>query len=240
MDHQHGKLPACYYIKRLGLEHESEDVLSSITQQLPDQALSTNSAHMINYLNKILLEEDADENSDDLLFRDPAVLRAAEDYFYEALGENLSLDSSVGSPEGISVGTSSSDIEPHCVSVQSSSSSRTNLDGLNGSLYSFDSANLLRNIHFDDEATSIFQFHSSLEEAKKFFPSINPMVIHFSDKYPLELESEELNSGSAVRVEKNHSADSCRGRKHYRACESGLEEEKEEEKSRKQTAVYEE
>ncbi|CAH9111549.1 unnamed protein product [Cuscuta epithymum] len=132
----------------------------------------------------------------------------------------------------VSEARKASQLEPHCVSVQSSS--------LNGSLYSFDSANLLRNIHFDDEATSIFQFHSSLEEAKKFFPSINPMVIHFSDKYPLELESEELNSGSAVRVEMDHSADSCRGRKHYRACESGLEEEKEEERSRKQTAVYEE
>ncbi|CAH9081220.1 unnamed protein product [Cuscuta europaea] len=227
MDHHHGKLPSYYYIKRLGLEHESEDVLS---QQLPDQALSTKSAHMINYLNKILLEEDDDENSDDLLLGDPAALRAAEDYFYEALGENLSLDSSVGSQ----VGTSSSDIDAY------NSSSQTNLDGLNGSLYSFDRANLLPNIHFDDEATSIFQFHSGVGEAKRFFPSINPMVIHFGHKCPLELETEELNSGSALRVEKDHSADSCRGRKHYRASESGLEEEKEEERSRKQSAIYEE
>ncbi|CAH9111563.1 unnamed protein product [Cuscuta epithymum] len=248
MDHQPGRLPSYFHIKRLGLESESEGVLSPITEQCPNHALSTGSAHVINYLNKILLEEDVDESNDDLLLRDPIALRAAEDYFIEALSENLSFDSSVGSPEDISVGTSTSDIDlynsdhgeskssvtndPPCLSIQSSSSSQTTLDGLNGSLYSFDSAT----IRLDDEAAFILQFQRGVQEARRLFPAINPMVIHFDDKYPLDLETE----GSVVSVKKEHQADSCRGRKHYRASESGLEVEKEEERSRKQSAVYKE
>ncbi|CAH9074173.1 unnamed protein product [Cuscuta epithymum] len=169
----------------------------------------------------------------------------------QALSENLSFDSSVTSSNDSSVGTTGFDIDPVKskssvasdplrLSLQSTFSSQTNLNGLNGSLYNLDSANLVPNIFIDDGAASIFQFQRGVEEARRFFPAINPMVIHFDDKYPLDLETEELNSGTDVRFEKDYSADSCRGMKHYRAHESGLDDEKEEGRNKKQSAIYEE
>ncbi|CAH9111531.1 unnamed protein product [Cuscuta epithymum] len=244
-DHHHlTELPAYYSIKRLGLENESE---GAISQQRPNHALSVDSNRFINYLNMILLEDDTVENNDEFMFSDPTALRATEQYFYEALGENPSLDSSVGSPEGISVGASGSDVNLYSsgpgesnssgtsdLSIQSSSSSHTNLDD---SLYRFGSANLVPNILFGDQAMPIFQFQGGVEESRRFFPFINPMVIHFDDKYSFhQVTTEELASGSAVSIEKaDHSAGSCRRRKH-----NCLGEEKKEERIRKQNAACKE
>ncbi|CAH9081190.1 unnamed protein product [Cuscuta europaea] len=244
MDHNLTSLPDYYSIKRLGLENPSEGALS---QQHPNHALSIDSNRVINYLNKILLEDDTDENNDEFMFSDPNALRAAEHYFYEALGENPTFESSVESTEG----TSGSDVNLYSSAlgefksngtsdlwIQSSSSNHTNQDVLNDSLYSFGSANLVPNILFDDQTAPILQFQRSVEESRRFFPAINPMVIHFDDKYSLHpVTSEELTSGSAVSAEKeDHSAGSCRRRKHDRP----VEEKEEEERSRKQSAACKE
>ncbi|CAH9078575.1 unnamed protein product [Cuscuta europaea] len=201
MDHQLRWLPA-YSIKRFGLVDES------------DGALPTESGRVINYINQMLLGEDVDENNV-ALFCDPTSLRAAENYFHEALGENPSFDSNVGGPEDILAVTSTSNVE----------SSLTD-----ASLCSFGSANSVPNIFFDDEIASILQSPRGVEEATRFFHAINPMVINFDDKYSLHPESEDLTSGSTV----------SRARKHYRPGESGLDEEEEEEdgRRRKQSAPY--
>ncbi|CAH9081178.1 unnamed protein product [Cuscuta europaea] len=68
-------------------------------------------------------------------------------------------------------------------------------------------------------------------EARTFFPAINPKLIHFDDIC-------SLTKGGGVSLEEDHSADSCRGRKHYRPGECGLEEEQE--RSSKQSAAYKE
>ncbi|CAH9140171.1 unnamed protein product [Cuscuta epithymum] len=170
------------------------------------------SGRVIDYINQMLLGDDVDENSD-ALFCDPTALTAAENYFNEALGKNSSSDSNVTSPKDISVVTSSSDFEPVT----------------NDFLYSFGSAHSVPNISFDDKIASILESPRFVEEAKRFFPAINPMVINFDDKYSLHLETEDLNRGS----------------KHYRPRESGLDEEEEEEEEeeederrRKQSATY--
>ncbi|CAH9133982.1 unnamed protein product [Cuscuta epithymum] len=238
MDHNLTKLPAYYSLRRLGLENESEGVLS---QQHPNHALSIDSNRVINYLNKILLEDDIDENNDEFLFSDPTALRAAEHYFHEALGENPSFDSSVESPEGISdvnlYSSAPGESKSYGTSDLSFSSSHTNQDVLNDSFYNYGSANLVPNILFDDQTVPILQFQRSVEESRRFFPAINPMVIHFDDKYSLHpVTSEELTSGSAVSTEnEDTSAGSCRRRKHDRTVE-----EKEEERSRKQSAACKE
>ncbi|CAH9086540.1 unnamed protein product [Cuscuta epithymum] len=70
-----------------------------------------------------------------------------------------------------------------------------------------------------------------VEEARTSFPASNPRLIHFDDLY-------SLTRGGVVSIEKeDHSADSCRGRKHYRPGESGLEEEG---RSSKQSAAHKE
>ncbi|CAH9112229.1 unnamed protein product [Cuscuta epithymum] len=153
MDRQLRCLPV-YSIKRFGLENESEG------------ALSTDSSRVIDYINQMLLRDEVDENSD-ALFCDPTALTAAENYFNEALGENSSSHSNVTSPKDILAVTSSSDVEPVT----------------NDFLYGFGSAHSAPNISFDDKIASILQSPRGVEEAKKFFPTINRMVINFDDKY---------------------------------------------------------
>ncbi|CAH9112226.1 unnamed protein product [Cuscuta epithymum] len=202
MDHQLRWSPA-YSIKRFGLVEES------------DGAFPTDSGHVINYINQMLLGEDVDENNVSL-FCDPTSLRAAENYFHEALGENPSFDSNVGRPEDILAVTSSSNVE----------SSVTD-----DSVYSFGSANSVPSIFFDDEIASILKSPRGVEEARRFIPAINPMVINFDDQYSSHPETEDLTSGSTM----------SRVGKHYRPGESGLDEEVEEdERRRKQSAAYKE
>ncbi|CAH9081182.1 unnamed protein product [Cuscuta europaea] len=71
-----------------------------------------------------------------------------------------------------------------------------------------------------------------VEETRTFFPTSNPMLIHFDEIYP-------LIRGGVVTIEKEeHSTDSYRGMKHFRSRESEIEEEKGEGRSRKQSAAY--
>ncbi|CAH9144516.1 unnamed protein product [Cuscuta epithymum] len=70
-----------------------------------------------------------------------------------------------------------------------------------------------------------------VEEVSTSFPASNPRLIHFDSLF-------SLTRGGVVSIEEeDHSADSSRGRKHYRPGESGLEEE---ERSSKQSATHKE
>ncbi|CAH9128275.1 unnamed protein product [Cuscuta epithymum] len=115
---------------------------------------------------------------------------------------------------------------------------QANLDGLNSSIYSSDeSANLVPHLFFDDQIASILPFQRGVEESRRFFGAINPMVIHLDNKYLMQPEmTKELIIGSAVSTEReDHRVGACKGRKHDRPSEN-----KDEERSWKQSATYEE
>ncbi|CAK9139493.1 unnamed protein product [Ilex paraguariensis] len=96
------------------------------------------------------------------------------------------------------------------------------------------SPDLVPNIFSDRE--SILQFKKGMEEASKFLPSGNQLIIDL-DRYNLPLETREAAPEVVVKMEKDkrdYSPDGSRGRKHHHPGNSDLEEER----SSKQSAVY--
>ncbi|KAM7501880.1 hypothetical protein LguiB_000784 [Lonicera macranthoides] len=91
--------------------------------------------------------------------------------------------------------------------------------------------NFVQDIFSDSE--SILQFKRGMEEASKFLPSYNPLVIDL-DKYSLPAESKEDDVEYVVKQEKEDSPNGSRGRKHYYQEDDGFEEER----NSKQLAVY--
>ncbi|CAK9139157.1 unnamed protein product [Ilex paraguariensis] len=107
-------------------------------------------------------------------------------------------------------------------------------NNVNSQVDSSASAQLVPNIFSDRE--SILQFQRGMEEARKFLPSGNPLIIDL-DKYNLPHESKEVAQEVVVKVEKDERDDSfngSRGRKHHHQEDDDLEEER----SSKQSAVY--
>ncbi|KAL3530766.1 hypothetical protein ACH5RR_010088 [Cinchona calisaya] len=107
-------------------------------------------------------------------------------------------------------------------------------NSIDGQVDSFVSNNLIPNIFSDSE--SILQFKKGMEEARKFLPTGNQLIIDL-DKYALPPKSDENFVESKVKVEKDesdYSSNGSRGRKHLHRQESDLEEQR----SSKQSAVY--
>ncbi|XP_027158482.1 scarecrow-like protein 14 [Coffea eugenioides] len=107
---------------------------------------------------------------------------------------------------------------------------------MNGQLNSLAYNNPIPNIFSDSE--SILQFKKGMEEASKFLPSGNQLIIDL-DKYALPPKSEEIFLESKVKEEKDdgdHSPNGSRGRKHLHRQESDIEQQR----SSKQSAVYDE
>ncbi|KAL7173370.1 hypothetical protein ACSBR2_032772 [Camellia fascicularis] len=104
-------------------------------------------------------------------------------------------------------------------------------DDSNGLIDPSMSSHLVSNIFSNSE--SILQFNRGMEEAKKFLPKNNPLVI---DLDALPPESEERASEVVVKVEEGResSPNGLRGRKNHHREDSDLEEER----SSKQSAVY--
>ncbi|CAL5424435.1 unnamed protein product [Camellia sinensis] len=104
-------------------------------------------------------------------------------------------------------------------------------DDSNGLIDPSMSSHLVSNIFSNNK--SILQFNRGMEEAKKFLPKNNPLVIDL-DALPPELE--ERASEVVVKVEEGRetSPNGSRGRKNHHREDSGLEEER----SSKQSGVY--
>ncbi|KAM7522177.1 hypothetical protein LguiA_012079 [Lonicera macranthoides] len=120
---------------------------------------------------------------------------------------------------------------------QWSSSSSNNLsNNVNGVMEPYASNHIMQNIFSDSD--SILQFQRGMEEASKFLPTGNPLVIDL-DKFSLPVESKENDQEVVVKVEKNESEESPDGsrgrRKHYHQFDSDFDEE---ERSSKQLAIY--
>ncbi|EOY33999.1 GRAS family transcription factor isoform 1 [Theobroma cacao] len=104
----------------------------------------------------------------------------------------------------------------------------------NGLMESSLSELLVQNIFSDKE--SVLQFQRGFEEASKFLPSSNQLIIDLeSNKFPMVQKGKVPNL--VVKVEKDereNSPDELRGRKNHERDDGGLEEER----SNKQSAVY--
>ncbi|CAH9144124.1 unnamed protein product [Cuscuta epithymum] len=203
--------------------------------------LDTDSVHK--YLSQFLLEEESIDGNNLNIFFDPIALSATENSFYEALYDNPSspVHSNAGSSrygvERIDLHNSDilSIVDPR--ESESSvacrhpdtpvkSSSQANSDGLNSSLYTFDSelfsqmdaflsANSVSKVFFNDDAEAILQFKRGVDDANRFLHANKHLVINLNNY----LVTPDLYNG----------------KKHYHSDKSGSEEES----RSKHCAVYE-
>lgn len=108
-------------------------------------------------------------------------------------------------------------------------------DNGNTNMSSFGNASLLQNLFSDSE--SIMQFRRGMEEASKFLPTSNQLIIDL-DKYVLPQKSEDITQPAVIKVEKDESDDSLnglKGRKHHYPEDGDLHDA---ERSSKQSAIY--
>ncbi|CAH9094274.1 unnamed protein product [Cuscuta europaea] len=169
----------------------------------------------LKYISQMLLEDsNIDENNNTSLYYDPISLRAAENFFYDALHQNPSSPNQ----EPLFVNNKSGSRDS---TFRSSSSCNTGLSKSyeeRSNRTSF-SLNSIMNTQMDSlntvsDTESILQFKRGMEEASRFLPS----------EYQLLLSKDK------------GSADSSRGKKHQHSCDAGLQEER----RTKQSAVYKE
>lgn len=122
------------------------------------------------------------------------------------------------------------------VSSQSSSGAVNSSYGIgNTQMNSFGNTSLLQNLFSDSE--SILQFKRGMEEASKFLPNSNQLIIDL-DKYVLPQKSEDISPAVVIKVEKDETDDSSnglKGRKHHYPEDGYLEDM---ERSSKQSAIY--
>ncbi|KAL2486457.1 Scarecrow-like protein 14 [Abeliophyllum distichum] len=108
-------------------------------------------------------------------------------------------------------------------------------DNINIKVSSFENTSLIPNLFSDSE--SILQFKRGMEEASKFLPPSNQLIIDL-DKYTLPPKSDETTHRVTVKVEKDeidHLTNGSRGRKHHHPEDDNSENV---ERSSKQSAVY--
>ncbi|CAH9094269.1 unnamed protein product [Cuscuta europaea] len=187
------------------------------------------------HLTQYLLEEESiiDGNNPDMYF-DPIALIAVERSYYEALHHyhSSTFHSNAGSSKYDVGKFRSSEASSHPDIPIQSSLSQTNSDRLN--IDDFLSANSVPKIVCNDDTESILQLKRDVDDAGRFLNDDKQVVINL-DNY-LVSPSEELNGDAVTKIEKGHSADLCRGKKHYHLDKSGLEEEN----RIKHSAVYHE
>ncbi|KAI3450374.1 hypothetical protein Pfo_007039 [Paulownia fortunei] len=122
------------------------------------------------------------------------------------------------------------------VSSQSSFGTvNSSYDNANTQMNSIGNTSLLQNLFSDSE--SILQFKRGMEEASKFLPTSNQLIIDL-DKYVLPEKSEDITPAVVIKVEKDEIDDSpngLKGRKHHYPGDGDSEDV---ERSSKQSAIY--
>ncbi|KAI3772317.1 hypothetical protein L6452_03499 [Arctium lappa] len=220
------------------------------------------------YLNQILVEENM--GSKQSMFHDPFALQASSNEALckknPALQtSHLNFGPNVGSPEEVPYGSSSeyspysstsgsNFTDPRCLGSSDSFETKSSVtqthsreypsfgyttsiaNDVNDTMDSMINTHMVQNIFTDRE--SILQFKRGMEEASKFLPPSKPLFIDL-DKYDLPSDSTGAFPEVAVKVEKvemDNSSIGFRGRKHHHLEDNDYEDER----SSKQSAVYEE
>jgi hypothetical protein len=220
---------------------------------------------VLKYISQILLEENIEDKP--CLFYDPLGLQVTEKSFYDALGQkyppssNLHLEEptyinlNLGSPDDVFSASSGGDYGVSRISSTRNSTDRQwvsdvfqpNLQPANGSQFLANQSNgvtnigdgmelLAQNIFIDSE--SVLQFRRGLEEASKFLPRGNQLVIDLgTSMVSPELKGEDQKVElKGEKGEREISPDGLRGRKNHEREDEDVDVE--EGRSNKQSAVY--
>ncbi|KAL9170985.1 hypothetical protein ABFS82_04G181000 [Erythranthe guttata] len=207
------------------MDYPDSFALSSTTSYETESPDDQDSDPVLKFLNQILIEENMEEKSS--MFHDPLALIATEKSLYEVLGQQY--PPSPRHPLNY-------DNAPSFDSFFRSSPEYTNSSNAIG----FGENNFSGQNLFTD-ADSIMQFKKGMEEANKFLPTVNPLIIDL-DKYELPPKSDDITPSVIVKVEKekDETEDSPKGlkgkiRKHHDPDE---DDSLDMERSSKQSAIY--
>ncbi|KAI8523770.1 hypothetical protein RHMOL_Rhmol13G0098100 [Rhododendron molle] len=214
---------------------------------------------VLKFINTILMEENMEQKP--CMFHDPLALQATEKSLYDVIGEkypvspnqpplyfnqnsespNENLFSSSSEQSSNSNTTSGNSVEsqwivdPGTFGYNFEATTESSTDNSIGPMNSSMGSHLIPNMISDSQF--ILQFKRGVEEASKFLPSNNPLIIDL-ESYTMAPGSKEVAPEVVVKTEKDEREDSpnvSRGRKnrHHRE-DSDLEEER----SSKFSAVY--
>ncbi|XP_024968070.1 scarecrow-like protein 14 [Cynara cardunculus var. scolymus] len=205
------------------------------------------------YLNEFLVEEDMESKQS--TFHNPFTLQTSplnfgpnvespEEVLYGSSSEYSTYSSTSGSnftdPRWLgssdSFETKSSVTQTHSREYPSFGYTTRLTNDVNDTMDSFINTQMAQNIFTNSE--SILQFKRGMEEASKFLPPSKPLFIDLG-KFDLPSDSTDASLEVAVKVEKvemDNSSIGFRGRKHHHLEDNDYEDER----SSKQSAVYEE
>ncbi|KAL5580976.1 hypothetical protein UlMin_013418 [Ulmus minor] len=207
---------------------------------------------VLKYISQILMEEKMEEKP--CMFYDPLGLQDTEKSFYDALGENYPYSSHrVDTPEStssnstkstsststgtITAGSPQWPSEEYRASLSQNQPSNENNFQLNvGNGFSDSSVNEFLADNIFRHSNSVSQFQRGLEEASKFLPKGNPIVIDL-ESISLSLDLKGEAPKVVVKTEKvdgENSPSGSRTRKNHEREDT----EPDEERSNKQSAVY--
>ncbi|KAL8057386.1 hypothetical protein ABFX02_04G180500 [Erythranthe guttata] len=213
------------YLELDVLDYPDSFAPSSSTSYETESPDDQDSDPVLKFLNQILIEENMEEKPS--MFHDPLALIATEKSLYEVLGQQY--PSSPHNPLNY-------DNDPSFDSFFQSSPEYTNSNTAIGI-----GENNFSGQNFFTDADSIMQFKKGMEEANKFLPTVNPLIIDL-DKYELPPKSDDITPSVIVKVEKekDETEDSPKGLKgkirkhHYPDEDDSLDMER----SSKQSAIY--
>ncbi|KAJ0987789.1 hypothetical protein J5N97_006145 [Dioscorea zingiberensis] len=217
-------------------------------RESPDQDTDIFNDIVLNYISRMLMEEDMDEKLD--IYHEPSALQAAEKSLYEVLGEKYPPPSD----QPLQLYTDSESPGSNGSHSQQSGHPSTSVDYSPQS--SFSSGNSFTNVTTQglEESLlnmgwvpdiSIDSFRRGVEEARKFLPSDDQLIITLdhSDGFsssPVEVKAEEESHERARQTAALSSSPSSspgsvsRGRKNPHSDDSDPEDQR----SNKQSAVY--
>lgn len=198
---------------------------------------------VLRYINQMLMEEDMEEKT--CMYQESAALQAAEQSFYELIGEKHPFLPSDLTPQNHESPDDSHSLHSSCCSTTSTSTSSSNRDcdlrefkylnvaSQSTSQSSHASSNGTGNIvdgfvdspvstlrvpDFFNETDSIMQFKRGFEEASKFLPNGNSLIVDLENNTLLLKEPKAEATYTIVTVDKKneneYSSVGSRGKKH--------------------------
>lgn len=223
------------------LRDEAQSLLNSSSlddklsgRESPDRYPDVFNDIVLNYINRMLMEEDMDEKLD--IYHEPSALQAAEKSLYDVLGEKYppSPDQPPLYTDSESPGTDNSG-NPYSSSHSSFQSSSSS---------SFSSSNSFSNVTQGLEESllnmgwvpdiSMDSFRKGVEEARKFLPSDDQLVITLENSTGFVSSSSSSSSPPSVNQVKAEEKYGSRGRKNPHSDDSDPEDQR----SNKQSAVF--